>query len=116
MSENVYDWSPAELQAAFEAYQAAPDTATAGELREVISGALAEVRRKQRTFWGVYKNADMTEGRGATYLARLFTSEERAEAWRRTQPDYPNWPMHQVRPVVVDLEALDSPDGWGVRP
>lgn len=114
VSENVYDWSPAELQAAVNAYGELPDTATAAECRDAIAQALERVRRTQRTFWGVYKNTDMTEGRGAMYLARLFSTEADAEAWKMTQPDYPNWPMHKVRPVVVDLVALASPDGWAV--
>lgn len=114
MSENVYDWSAAELQAAVNAYGLLPDTATVVECREAISAALQRVRRKQRTLWGVYKNTDMTEGRGVEYLARLFSTEADAELWKQTQPDYPNWPMHKVRPVVVDLEALESAEGWAV--
>ena len=64
--------------------------------------------------WGIYKNTDMTEGRGIEYLDRLFSSEELALRWRATQSDYPGWPMHKIRPVDLDLAALDSFDGMKV--
>ncbi len=44
MSENIYDWSAAEIQAALEAYQAAPESATVGELREAMISARDSVR------------------------------------------------------------------------
>jgi phosphoglycolate phosphatase-like HAD superfamily hydrolase len=48
MSENVYDWTPEEIQAAFEAYNALPDTATVGETRAAIDAARAAVNRRHR--------------------------------------------------------------------
>lgn len=61
--------------------------------------------------WGVYKNTDMTEGRGREYLDRVFATEELALRWRSRQMDYPGWPMHKIRPVKLDIDAIESFEG-----
>lgn len=60
------------------------------------------------TVYGIYKNTDMTEGRGMQYLDRIFATEEMAIAWRETQRDYPNWPYHQIKPVEFPFEDIYS--------
>lgn len=61
--------------------------------------------------WGIYKNTDMTEGRGREYLDRVFATEEAASRWRATQSDYPGWPFHKIVPVTLDLAGLESFEG-----
>lgn len=39
MSESVYDWTPGEIEAALEAYNAAPEELTVSELRSRIDAA-----------------------------------------------------------------------------
>lgn len=72
---------------------------------------LVEEEVTPNVLWGVYKNTDMTEGRGREYLDRLFHTEHRAKKWVQTQSDYPGWPMHKIRPVQFDLSKLESFEG-----
>lgn len=44
MSENLYDWEPGEIEAAWRAYDAAPDTVTKDELREIMNAARKKYR------------------------------------------------------------------------
>lgn len=46
MNPNPYDWTPAEIDAAKNAYDAAPEDATKAELRALVDAARAEVRAK----------------------------------------------------------------------
>lgn len=62
--------------------------------------------------WGVYKNTDMTEGRGREYLDRVFKTEAQAIHWQHKQSDYPNWPMHKIRMIDWDMSKLDSAEGF----
>ena len=61
--------------------------------------------------WGVYKNTDMTEGKGRQCLDRIFATEELALRWRATQKDYPGWPMHKLEKIEFDPSMLESFEG-----
>lgn len=63
------------------------------------------------TVWGVYKNTDMTEGKGIEYLDRIFRTKAAAVRWQRRQSDYPGWPMHKVKKVKFDQDLLSSEEG-----
>lgn len=41
---DIYNYSPAEIDAMFEAYRRAPDDTTVGELRKLMDAAAEEVR------------------------------------------------------------------------
>lgn len=69
---------------------------------------------RNERLWGVYKNTDMTEGRGMTYLARLFRTQPAALAWVQKQPDYEGHPMHQIKPLRFPWGDLDSPEGMAM--
>lgn len=48
---NPYDWTPEEVQAAWQAYANAPDTATKAELEAVMDEARASVREDRPIVW-----------------------------------------------------------------
>lgn len=64
--------------------------------------------------WGVRRNTDMTEGRGAMRLERAFLTEDQAHAWVETQHDYPGHPSFKVEPLTLDLTALDTFEGMEI--
>jgi hypothetical protein len=45
-SENPYDWTPTELEAALKAYNDAPDDTTVGELRALMLAAKTQVHEE----------------------------------------------------------------------
>lgn len=67
---------------------------------------------RDRFVWGAYLSTGVIEGQVQECLARVFRTKASAEAWISKQLDYyPGHPMYVLREIVLDLNALDGPEG-----